>query len=86
MNCVKKSSYTSTKHAKNLETHTKQDWDWIFPESEKKLAEDGFDPSTSGLWAQHAPTAPLCWHCIKGSIRSLVHVQLTHATHMLVIP
>ena len=26
----------------------------------KKLAEDGFDPSTSGLWAQHAPTAPLC--------------------------
>ena len=28
----------------------------------KKLAEDGFDPSTSGLWAQHAPTAPLCYH------------------------
>ena len=27
----------------------------------KNLAEDGFDPSTSGLWAQHAPTAPLCW-------------------------
>ena len=26
----------------------------------KKVAEDGFDPSTSGLWAQHAPTAPLC--------------------------
>ena len=24
------------------------------------LAEDGFDPSTSGLWAQHAPAAPLC--------------------------
>ena len=27
----------------------------------KVLAEDGFDPSTSGLWAQHAPTAPLCF-------------------------
>ncbi len=25
------------------------------------IAEDGFDPSTSGLWAQHAPTAPLCY-------------------------
>ena len=28
--------------------------------TKKFLAEDGFDPSTSGLWAQHAPTAPLC--------------------------
>ena len=28
---------------------------------EKKiLAERGFDPRTSGLWAQHASTAPLC--------------------------
>ena len=25
------------------------------------LAEDGFDPSTSGLWAQHASAAPLCF-------------------------
>ena len=25
-----------------------------------KLAERGFDPRTSGLWAQHASTAPLC--------------------------
>ena len=24
------------------------------------LAADGFDPSTSGLWAQHASTAPRC--------------------------
>ncbi len=24
------------------------------------LAEDGFSPSTSGLWAQHASAAPLC--------------------------
>ena len=35
---------------------------WGEKKKEKKLiAEDGFDPSTSGLWAQHAPTAPLCW-------------------------
>ena len=27
------------------------------------LAERGFDPRTSGLWAQHASTAPLCWLC-----------------------
>ena len=25
------------------------------------LAENGFDPPTSGLWAQHASTAPLCF-------------------------
>ena len=24
------------------------------------LAERGFDPRTSGLWEQHASTAPLC--------------------------
>ena len=28
--------------------------------SEKILAESSFDLPTSGLWAQHAPTAPLC--------------------------
>ena len=28
---------------------------------EKYLAERGFDPRTSGLWAQHASTAPLCY-------------------------
>ena len=27
---------------------------------EKSVAADGFDPSTSGLWAQHASTAPRC--------------------------
>ena len=27
----------------------------------KTLAERGFDPRTSGLWAQHASTAPLCF-------------------------
>ena len=25
-----------------------------------QLAENGFDPLTSGLWAQHASAAPLC--------------------------
>ena len=25
------------------------------------IAEEGFDPPTSGLWAQHASAAPLCW-------------------------
>ena len=28
--------------------------------SEKFVAEGGFDPPTFGLWAQHAPAAPLC--------------------------
>ncbi|KAM3723612.1 Alpha-N-acetylgalactosaminidase [Dirofilaria immitis] len=26
-----------------------------------KLAASGFDPPTSGLWAQHASTAPRCY-------------------------
>ena len=29
-------------------------------EKKKNIAERGFDPRTSGLWAQHASTAPLC--------------------------
>ena len=33
----------------------------------KGVAEDGFDPSTSGLWAQHAPTAPLCLPIVRCS-------------------
>ena len=28
------------------------------------IAERGFDPRTSGLWAQHASTAPLCFACL----------------------
>ena len=28
--------------------------------NKKLVAESGFDPPTSGLWAQHASTAPLC--------------------------
>ncbi len=26
-----------------------------------EIAENGFDPLTSGLWAQHASAAPLCY-------------------------
>jgi hypothetical protein len=33
----------------------------------KILAERGFDPRTSGLWAQHASTAPLCSHSGPGA-------------------
>ena len=33
----------------------------IFWKLQKVLAERGFDPRTSGLWAQHASTAPLCF-------------------------
>ena len=32
----------------------------IYKTEKRKLAERGFDPRTSGLWAQHASTAPLC--------------------------
>ena len=45
-------------------THEKNFWSvknkHYRKKKKEKIAEDGFDPSTSGLWAQHAPTAPLC--------------------------
>ena len=28
----------------------------------ENIAERGFDPRTSGLWAQHASAAPHCFH------------------------
>ena len=34
----------------------------------KSVAADGFDPSTSGLWAQHASTAPRCCGGRKGKL------------------
>src|SRR4029434_1098981 len=34
------------------------------------LAEDGFDPSTSGLWAQHASAAPLCFFSPQMGLRT----------------
>jgi hypothetical protein len=38
------------------------------------LAERGFDPRTSGLWAQHASTAPLCYRTINWKIWNMVNV------------
>ena len=41
----------------------KNDWKTFFSRvvwAKKNLAERGFDPRTSGLWAQHASAAPLC--------------------------
>ena len=35
----------------------------------KKIAEQGFDPWTSGLWAQHASAAPLCCVCLNRNKR-----------------
>ena len=36
-------------------------WKWAqFKIVVRHLAERGFDPRTSGVWAQHASTAPLC--------------------------
>ena len=32
---------------------------------QKMLADRGFDPRTSGLWAQHASTAPVCCYEIR---------------------
>ena len=37
-------------------------------EGKKTLAERGFDPRTSGLWAQHASTAPRCCGGRKGKL------------------
>ena len=41
---------------------------------EIQIAEDGFDPSTSGLWAQHASAAPLC--CLKLSLISFIYLNI----------
>lgn len=38
------------------------------------LAERGFDPRTSGLWAQHASTAPLCF-CQCYLIKALLSMK-----------
>lgn len=40
---------------------------------EYSVAEDGFNPLTSGLWAQHAPAAPFC--CLYS------HQQLNSSLH-----
>ena len=45
----------------------------LFQRKKDRLAEDGFDPSTSGLWAQHAPAAPLCCGWCQESLQVIVH-------------
>ena len=37
-----------------------------------KIAERGFDPRTSGLWAQHASTAPLCYRRSRAVLPSFL--------------
>ena len=37
------------------------------------LAEDGLDPSTSGLWAQHTSAAPLCSQPLKKRLEVTIH-------------
>ena len=33
---------------------------FLYENKKPHIAEGGFDPPTSGLWAQHASSAPLC--------------------------
>ena len=45
-------------------------WTWLFAHEESLLAVGSFDLPTSGLWAQHASTAPSClysWSGLSGS-------------------
>lgn len=46
--------------AKNLSSTLKKNIQSSYQQQQRHIAEDGFDPSSSGLWAQHACTAPLC--------------------------
>ena len=56
----------------NQGTKTKNVYSTVFTSNKKRkksilslaesyIAEEGFDPPTSGLWAQHASAAPLCY-------------------------
>jgi hypothetical protein len=45
----------------HIKENLKHDTIIIFDKLQNILAERGFDPRTSGLWAQHASTAPLCF-------------------------
>ena len=48
-----------------LQASEKRTWKKKKCMEKKVLAERGFDPRTSGLWAQHASTAPLCCRCYR---------------------
>ena len=45
------------------------------------LAERGFDPRTSGLWAQHASTAPLCYHAKNKQILHFNNIKQKKIWH-----
>ena len=51
---------------------------WIFNFWKKHLAERSFDLRTSGLWAQHASTAPLCYHYFKTTENSMMTMFCFH--------
>ena len=57
--CYKKALWNRYSPKKSKQQNTKQN------KNEMYVAERGFDPRTSGLWAQHASTAPLCFPCIE---------------------
>ena len=42
------------------------------------VAERSFDLRTSGLWAQHASTAPLCYHYFKTTENSMMTMFCFH--------
>ena len=47
-----------------------------------KIAERGFDPRTSGLWAQHAPTAPLCWMVVEQGSKCVQKEKLNYGNKL----
>ena len=55
-------STTARKHVWSLRSGSEKER----RRAKNMLAERGFDPRTSGLWAQHASAAPLCsGGCLK---------------------
>ena len=52
---------------------------WISPLSKSLIAEDGFDPSTSGLWAQHASAAPLCYFAFELGVKPSILDRGAHS-------
>ena len=48
---------------------------------QKTLAERSFDLRTSGLWAQHASTAPLCYHTNNMQILHFINTNQKKIWH-----
>ena len=53
----------------------------IRPSLKKILAERSFDLRTSGLWAQHASTAPLCYHAKNKQILHFNNIKQKKIWH-----